>query len=146
MNNKHSNKTDWFQDMREMHKKFKFNEVVKSFDKNKLLDYLKFRIDMIQEEVNEAKFALGEKDADGIVDALVDISIFAISTLEVFEIDGYKAWNAVHEKNMEKSPGVKKERPNPWNLPDLIKPEGWTAPYHNDNLGLLTKVFSEQEA
>ena len=42
---------------------------------------------------------------------------------------------------MEKEVGIKASRPNPLGLPDLIKPEGWTAPSHADNTGTLKKVF-----
>ena len=61
--------------------------------------------------------------------------MFAIGTLDVAKVDANKAWDNVLEKNMEKSPGIKPGRPNPFKLPDLIKPSGWTAPDHNDNVG-----------
>ena len=63
------------------------------------------------------------------------VCVFAIGTLDVFGVDAHKAWNAVYEANMSKSPGVKEGRPNPFGLPDLIKPDGWTAPSHEDNHG-----------
>jgi len=50
-------------------------------------------------------------------------------------VDAHKAWDAVYEANMAKSPGIKEGRPNPFGLPDLIKPDGWTAPSHEDNHG-----------
>jgi predicted HAD superfamily Cof-like phosphohydrolase len=132
---------DWVQDIRDMHEKFGVREIVDTFDKDKLRTYLKFRLDMLQEELDEAQKALAESDADGIVDALIDGAVFAIGTLDVFHVDAYEAWARVHEKNMEKSPGVKPNRPNPFGLPDLIKPEGWTAPTHEDNVGTLHRVF-----
>lgn len=132
---------DWVQDIRNMHQKFGVRELVDQFDQAKLKNYLQFRIDMLQEELDEAKKAILENDADGVVDALIDGCVFAIGTLDVFHVDAYEAWTRVHEKNMEKSPGVKAARPNPWGLPDLIKPEGWTAPTHVDNVGTLRKVF-----
>lgn len=42
---------------------------------------------------------------------------------------------------MNKKVGVKESRPNPLGLPDLIKPEGWTAPSHADNEGKLKEIF-----
>jgi hypothetical protein len=42
---------------------------------------------------------------------------------------------------MAKSPGVKEGRPNPFGLPDLIKPEGWEAPNHEGNHGDIAKAF-----
>ena len=44
---------------------------------------------------------------------------------------------------MNKQVGIKESRPNPLGLPDLIKPEGWTAPSHKDNVGLLGLLFDE---
>lgn len=132
---------DWVQDIRDMHEKFGVREIVDTFDQPKLRTYLKFRLDMLQEELDEAKKAFAEGDADGVVDALIDGCVFAIGTLDVFHVDSYEAWARVHEKNMEKSPGVKPNRPNPFGLPDLIKPEGWAAPTHVDNVGTLPRVF-----
>lgn len=131
----------WVQDIRDMHEKFNVREGVDLFDSEKLKIYLKFRLDMIQEELDEAIKAFNEGDADGVVDALIDNAVFTIGTLDVFHVNANLAWNRVHEKNMEKSPGVKAERPNKWGLPDLIKPENWSAPTHVDNVGILPKVF-----
>jgi predicted HAD superfamily Cof-like phosphohydrolase len=121
-----------------MHTKFGVNQVVDQFDADKLKKFLEFRIDCLQEELDELKEA---KNADDAVDALIDLCVFAIGTLDAFRIDSEFAWDAVHSANMVKSPGIKEGRPNPWGLPDLIKPEGWQAPTHVGNEGLLSKVF-----
>jgi hypothetical protein len=42
---------------------------------------------------------------------------------------------------MNKEVGIKASRPNPLGLPDLIKPEGWVAPVHSDNVGMLNKIY-----
>lgn len=135
------NNSKWVQDVRNMHEKFNVRGGVDLFDNEKLKIYLKFRLDMIQEELDEAVKAFNEGDADGVVDALIDNAVFTIGTLDVFNIDADLAWDRVHEKNMEKSPGVKAERPNKWGLPDLIKSTTWVAPCHKDNVGTLPKVF-----
>jgi predicted HAD superfamily Cof-like phosphohydrolase len=83
----------------------------------------------------------GVKAADDTVDALIDLCVVAIGTLDAFDVNSDEAWNRVHKKNMEKEVGIKASRPNPLGLPDLIKPEGWTAPTHADNIGLLSKVY-----
>lgn len=134
---------DWVADIHDMHTKFGVNKVVNTLSNEQLRDYLKFRLDMVQEEVSEAHTAYAEKDADGVVDALIDAIVFAIGTLDAFEVDAYEAWARVHGKNMEKEPGVKPGRPNPYGFPDLIKPEGWTAPTHEDNVGLIPRAFTE---
>lgn len=135
------NPTFWPSDIADMHTKFKVNEVVRGLTPEQLRTYLKFRLDMVQEEVTEAHDALEEKDADKVVDALIDCIVFAIGTLDAFDVDAYTAWNRVHQANMSKEPGVKPGRPNPYGFPDLIKPDGWQAPTHQDNVGLLSTVF-----
>ena len=141
---------NWVADMQAMHQKFGVNPVVREFDQDKLQAFLKFRIDFLQEELDEMRKAVvdhqaGKIDAttagDDVVDALIDLCVVAIGTLDAYDVNAYTAWNRVYEKNMEKEVGIKASRPNPLGLPDLIKPEGWTAPTHNDNIGLLNKAF-----
>lgn len=134
---------DWVADIAAMHKKFGVNEVVNNLSPQQLKDYLKFRLDMVQEEVNEAHQAFTSKDADGVVDALIDNIVFAIGTLDAFGVDAYEAWARVHTANMAKEPGIKPERPNKYGFPDLIKPAGWTPPSHEDNVGLIPRAFDE---
>lgn len=129
---------DWVKDIAEMHTKFGVNEKVRSFDSEKLSKFLEFRIKFLEEELNEMKSA---NNADDVVDALIDLCVVAIGTLDAFDVDSYKAWDRVHSANMAKEVGVKASRPNPLNLPDLIKPEGWTAPTHVDNVGLIQKIY-----
>lgn len=143
---KESTKTDWIADIAAMHTKFGVNPVIRTLDREKLRTFLKFRIDFLQEELDEMREALDDPDfkkdrADETVDALIDLCVVAIGTLNAFDVDSYEAWNRVHSKNMEKNPGINANRPNPLGLPDLIKPPGWTPPTHADNVGLLSKVF-----
>ena len=138
---------DWVQDIANMHTKFGVNKVIRTLDKEKLRTFLKFRIDFLQEELDEMldcmsdSYAKPASRADDTVDALIDLCVVAIGTLNAFDVDAYEAWERVHEKNMEKNPGVNANRPNKFGFPDLIKPEGWQAPTHADNVGLLSKVF-----
>lgn len=133
-----TNKTYWVDDIAEMHNKFGVNPIIRNLDKEKLETYLKFRLDFLQEELTEAREA---KSAEDVVDAMIDLCVVAIGTLNAFDVDANEAWNRVHSKNMEKEPGIKPSRPNPLGLPDLIKPAGWTSPTHADNVGLLEKLF-----
>lgn len=132
--------TDMIKDISDMHKKFSVNQVVRGLTPEQLDEYWKFRLEMCQEELTETKTA---KNADDAVDGLIDLIVFAIGTLDAFDVDTATAWRRVHEANMAKNPGVKAGRPNPYGFPDLIKPEGWTAPTHADNIGLLAKVYDE---
>ena len=143
--------TNWVQDIADMHQKYGVNPVVRNFDKDKLAAFLKFRIDFLQEELDEMRNAVANRQAsaldttnasDDVVDALIDLCVVAIGTLDAFDVNAYEAWDRVHKANMNKEVGVKASRPNPLGLPDLVKPEGWIAPTHKDNLGLVAKALS----
>ncbi len=129
--------SDWAHDIHMMHHQFGVKEWFKKNknDKDLMNKYLKFRLDMCQEEMTETFDAMKNGDAEEIVDGLIDLCVFAIGTLDVFGVDANQAWDNVYEANMEKEPGVKTERPNPFGLPDLMKPEGWTSPTHKENHG-----------
>lgn len=129
---------NWVWDIEDMHTKYGVNEKVRQFDAEKLKQFLEFRVKFLEEELNELKDNMGNPEE--IVDALVDLCVVAIGTLDAFDIDAKQAWNAVHAANMAKEVGIKESRPNPLGLPDLIKPEGWVAPSHEGNHGLLSKL------
>ena len=129
---------DWCSDIENMHTKYGVNEKIRTFDKEKLKQFLEFRVRFLEEELNELKDNIDNPEE--IVDALIDLCVVAIGTLDAFEINAYRAWDAVHDANMAKEVGIKASRPNPLGLPDLIKPEGWRAPSHENNYGLLNKI------
>ena len=132
---------NWVKDIYDMHEKFGVQrwvtEQIQFGNKEKLQEFLKFRLRFLQEELGEMSKACDEKNPEEIVDALIDLCVVAIGTLDAFGIDANEAWNEVHSANMAKEPGVKESRPNPLGLPDLIKPEGWTGPDHDGNHGYL---------
>lgn len=130
--------SNWVEDIAHMHDKYGVHTAIEKFDKEKLAKFLEFRANFLQEELDELKTAT---NGDDVVDALIDLCVVAIGTLDAFRVDSYEAWNRVHKANMNKEVGIKASRPNPLGLPDLIKPEGWTAPTHVDNVGLLGKIF-----
>ena len=135
--------TDWVKDMNEMASKFKIQDAVNNLDSGELKAFLQFRINFLQEELDELKKAAPENqpnDAEEIVDALIDLCVVAIGTLDLFDINAYEAWDEVLKANMNKKVGIKETRPNPLGLPDLIKPEGWKAPDHTGNHGKLSGI------
>lgn len=129
---------DWVKDIWKMHKHYGVHPVVDKMDPETLKKFLEFRINFLQEELDELK--ANKDNPEEIVDALIDLCVVAIGTLDGFAVDSHKAWDAVLEANMNKTTGVKATRPNPLGLPDLIKPEGWTAPSHEGNHGLFKKM------
>lgn len=130
--------TIWVDDIARMHKKFGVNPVIRGLDKEKLKAFLQFRKDFLAEELRELNEA---EDADDVVDALIDLCVVAIGTLDAFDVNALTAWDRVLNANMAKEPGIKPSRPNPLGLPDMIKPEGWVGPTHVDNVGLFGKLY-----
>lgn len=136
--------TNWVQDIEHMHDKYGVpgwvNDCVLSGQFDKLQEYLNFRIRFLEEELNETKAAAENWNPEEIVDGLIDLCVVAIGTLDAFEVNAYSAWDRVLKANMAKQVGVKESRPNPLGLPDLVKPEGWTAPSHEHNHGLFSLI------
>lgn len=131
----------WYKDMEKLHEKYRVNQWMENASKEQLQKFLEFRMNFLTEEFNETMKAYNEKDAEEIVDGLIDICVIAIGTLEAFGVNADKAWQEVLYANMQKEVGIKPERPNPLGLPDLIKPEGWKAPSHKYNHGNITNAF-----
>jgi hypothetical protein len=133
---------NWVEDIEKMQDKFGTLDWVfdNKEDTEKLKRFLKFRIDFLQEELDETKTAYETMDGEEIVDGLIDLCVVAIGTLDAFGVDAYKAWDEVLKANMTKTVGVKEGRPNPLGLPDLMKPEGWKAPSHEGNHGIFNDI------
>ena len=132
--------------MKVMHQKYGVNkwmqaELQSDVDWRRLSKFMAFRLGMMQEELDETKSAFENKDAEEMVDGIIDLCVFAIGTLEVFGVDAEKAWDEVYKANMSKEVGIKEGRPNPLGLPDLVKPEGWKGPTHEGNHGNIADSF-----
>jgi hypothetical protein len=137
----------WVDDVNKMYDKYGMFDWVKMNKDNKslMVNFLKHRIDHITEEKKELDDALATENAEEIVDAMIDICVLSIGTLQLFGVDAKKAWDEVLKANIAKERGIKSTRPNPFGLPDLIKPEGWKGPDHSDNHGLFTSLFEKSK-
>ena len=134
---------NWVKDMKDMASKYKIQDAVNNLDRQQLRSFLNFRVRFIEEELNELKEATKPMiplDQEEVVDALIDICVVAIGTLDLFDVNAHEAWDEVLEANMNKKVGVKESRPNPNGLPDLIKPKDWKAPDHTGNHGKLSAL------
>jgi hypothetical protein len=137
----------WHHDINEMHKKFGVHKWVQAelqsdnYDWSRLNKFLQFRINFLKEELAETEDAFNNKDAAEVVDGLIDLCVIAIGTLDAFNVDAQKAWEEVHKANMMKERGIKESRPNPLGLPDLIKPQDWVGPNHDENTGNISDAF-----
>ena len=134
---------NWTQDINEMHTKYGVRDAIKKLDRGSLKQFLRFRLNFLHEELNETEEASKSGhpiDPEEVVDGLIDLCVVALGTLDAFGVDAQKSWEEVHKANMSKEVGIKEGRPNPLGLPDLVKPEGWTAPCHKGNYGDLAKL------
>lgn len=136
----------WVADVNEMHQKFGFHRKVNELGVERLRELMDFRLKQIQEEVNELEEAIDNEDPEEIVDALIDMMVFSIGTLDLFHVNADAAWNEVLAANIAKNPGIKSARPNPFGFPDLIKPEGWLPPSHEGNHGYFKYMYKKEEA
>ena len=127
-------------DISELHAVKGHSEKHRAMDQSQLVAFFKFRKEFLAEELTELEDA---KSADDVVDALIDLLVVAIGTLDSFGVDGQKAWDEVHTKNMQKHAGSNPSRPNEFGLPDLIKPPGWKPPSHKGNCGRFIEIFEE---
>ena len=128
-------------DMNNMHRHYGVHDAVDKLSDAKLKALARFRLDFLKEELREAYNALEAGDPEEYVDAMIDLVVVAVGTLNLFGVDFHKAWHEVLKANLSKEVGVKPTRPNPLGLPDLIKPEGWVAPSHEGNHGSLTDAL-----
>ena len=138
----------WTNDINMMHQKYQSLDWVKKKysegDMESLRKFLEFRLAFLEEEMAEIRKAHAEGNAEELVDGLVDLCVIAIGTMDLFEVNGEKAWDEVYRANMAKEVGVKATRPNPLGLPDLIKPADWRGPSHKWNTGILDKAMKSE--
>jgi predicted HAD superfamily Cof-like phosphohydrolase len=93
-----------FQKVKEFHKTFglrvesKFDETVLEDEKT-----VKLRLDLIEEEFNELKEAIKNKDIREVGDALEDILYVTYGAIVSFGFDGDKGFDLVHKSNMTKA-------------------------------------------
>ena len=134
--------SEFVKDIRNMHKQFGVHQWLRdSKNKDKLRDFMVFRLDFLEEEFEETQKAFFSNDKEGVVDGLIDLIVVAIGTLDILGVDTDKAWDEVHEANMSKEPGIKESRPNPLGLPDMIKKPDWKGPNHEGNTGRLDEFL-----
>lgn len=112
---------DVFDDVASMHQKFGHSAMFDSMDDRLRWELLRFRVRFLEEEMTELRLS---RTPEGVVDALIDLIVVAVGTLDCMGVDGSQAWIEVHRANMSKEAGVNPSRDNPLGLPDLVKPAG----------------------
>lgn len=122
---------DHFQDILDFHTKFG----VPLAPKHSLLEgeALKFRLDFLQEELDELRKAHEEGNLEDAVDALIDLEVVLLGTSQFMGIskEAYEEhWEEVHRANMSKVRCTDASESKRGTSLDIRKPDGWTAPDH----------------
>jgi len=90
------------------------------------------RLSLVQlaEEVDELKDAIESHDFIGQIDALIDLQYYTLGIFYKMGISPSKyteLFSIVHESNMQKMLGIKKERGD-FGVADATKPANWVDP------------------
>jgi len=122
-----------YQDVRDFHEKFE----VPMAPEPTLLDLLtmQYRIDFLQEELNEIDEAYQGDDLHGVADGLVDLVYVALGTAALMGLPWQALWSEVQRANISKvrTPNAAASKRN--NSLDVIKPDGWVGPDFSPWLG-----------
>ncbi len=91
-----------------------------------------YRVNFMQEELNEFLSSYNQNDLEGCADALVDLVYVAMGTAVIMGLPWEQLWKEVQRANMEKRlakpDGSDSKRGSPL---DVIKPPGWVGPDHS---------------
>lgn len=122
-----------FADMAAFDRKYGFNEV------RMTPAFLGFRMRFLIEEVVEALEAIDDNCPEAFVDAMIDVIVIAAGTLSIGRVDSQRAWDEVRRANMSKVRGENPTRTGSGGA-DLVKPQGWEAPDHTENVGDFHRI------
>lgn len=113
-----------FQDVVKMYKKF---GIAMSTEPRLLVNTeMDFRLNCLHEELMELANATLAKDLPETIDALIDLTVFAMGTAAVMGVNWQEHWVEVMRANNDKEVGRGKREYSV----DLIKPVGWQEPNH----------------
>ena len=120
-----------YQDILDFHAKFQ----VPLADKPTLLqgEALKFRIDFLQEELDELKKAHVDGNLEDALDALIDLAVVLYGTAQFmgFSVEAWgEAWGEVHRANMSKERCTDASQSKRGTALDIRKPKNWVGPNH----------------
>jgi predicted HAD superfamily Cof-like phosphohydrolase len=130
-----------FQDILDFHSKFN----VPLAPQHSLLEgeALEFRLNFLQEELDELRKAHDEGNLEDAVDALIDLEVVLLGTVQFMGIspEAYQEhWDEVHRANMAKERCTDASQSKRGTSLDIFKPAGWTAP---DHAPIISKYLGE---
>lgn len=125
-----ANVPNMFQDVKDFHKKFGI-----SYDgpPRELPEQEKtFRDATESEEQCEIRAAKDMNQLADLLDGYVDYIYFVLGRCHLQGWDFNEAWRRVHAANMAKELSSEKNPSKRGYKGDIVKPDGWTAPNHQD--------------
>lgn len=96
-------------------------------------EVLKFRLDFLQEELDELRKAHEEANLEDAIDAICDMLVVLLGTAQFMGISEnmfQEHWEEVHRANMSKERCTDASQSKRGTSLDIRKPEGWEAPNH----------------
>ena len=124
--------SNWVKDIAAMHDKYGVNEVIRNLDRDKLEAFLKFRIDFLQEELDEIKKALAEGNLEEYFDGLIDLVYVALGAAYLAGLPFDQGFFRVHQANMKKMRALRTQDSKRGSTYDIVKPPGFVAPTLTD--------------
>lgn len=122
-----------FESVRRMYDQFGLTRV----EPNNIV--LGYRMELLEEELDETKKGIDEGSPEKVVDGHVDLMVVAIGSLAIMKVDIDQAFDAVMEANMRKVQG-KRFDSDPVGV-SIAKPIGWEGPDHSRNTGVLDGIL-----
>lgn len=98
-------------------------------------DLFRFRLQFMQEELDEFAEAHENDSLINAADGLIDLVYVAQGTALLMGLPWMHLWKTVHTANMQKVRALRIEDSKRGSKYDIIKPKGWTPPDHSIILG-----------
>lgn len=117
---------DLFQDVERFHQKFARQPLTTPGFLDPEAE--KFRTNFLQEEFDEFKKALAERDLAEALDALIDLTWVALGTAHLMGLPFNAGWDEVVRANMSKVAATRADQSKRGYALDIVKPEGWRGP------------------
>jgi predicted HAD superfamily Cof-like phosphohydrolase len=120
------NQMDLFGDIKEFHEKFD----LKPLEKPGLLcsSLMRFRVQFIEEELDELRSAYFNDDLEEVFDALIDIVYVTLGTAYLMNLPFNEGWKEVQSCNMKKIKAKYASESKRHSSHDVIKPDDWQSP------------------
>lgn len=131
---KHECQPSLFSDVVEFHDKFGVQNPTKNEDHQLDFRMQRFKLEHLQEELNEYRLAVHEGDMETAFDSLIDLVYVALGAAHAHRFPFNEGWKRVHAANMTKKIAESAQESKRGFKRDIVKPEGFVPPTLGDLL------------